>query len=45
LYESIKYLKDGGSLEDLKGKMATEEVMNMVFRTRDYKEGQEKYLN
>jgi carboxyvinyl-carboxyphosphonate phosphorylmutase len=45
LYESIKHLKDGGSPEDLKGKMATEEVMNMVFRTKDYKEWQEKYLN
>ena len=45
LYESIKHLKDGGSPEDLKGKMASEEVMNMVFRTKDYKEWQEKYLN
>ena len=44
IYNSLKHLKDGGSLEDLADRQAAPELLRRVNRTDEFVELQERYL-
>jgi hypothetical protein len=44
VYETLKYLKDGGAPADLKDRVASEALVNIALRQDDYNHWQQDYL-
>ncbi len=44
VYDTLKHLRDGGTTAALKDKVASEELLDVALRQKDYKRWQEDYL-
>ena len=44
MYDTLKHLREGGSTAALKDKVASEELLDVALRQKDYKRWQGEYL-
>ena len=44
VYDTLKYLREGGAPAGLKDRVASEELLNVAMRQNDYKRWQTSYL-
>ena len=44
VYDTLKYLRDGGTPSGLKDQVASEELLNIAMKQSDYKRWQSDYL-
>jgi hypothetical protein len=44
VYDTLKYLRDGGAPSGLKDRVASEELLNIAMQQSDYKRWQSDYL-
>jgi carboxyvinyl-carboxyphosphonate phosphorylmutase len=44
VYDTLKYLRDGGAPSGLKDQVASEELLNIAMKRNDYKRWQSDYL-
>jgi len=44
VYDTLKYLRDGGAPADLRDRVASGDLLNIAMKQNDYKRWQQEYL-